>query len=392
MSGRGAPEVNTPADLADLRLWLADQWRPGRPYADHAAYFHAQRSALNHNLVGAAAAYAHVERLVLENATLFWVSEDMVDLLLAAAGSVPDDVRLEDLPLHDPTGLIVFAKPWYGIDVDNPGHPVQVDAMSWGAARLPAVPARGRDHDGLALTISSYRHVDFADGLAQAELMFAAGTGAINHGEREPLTEDQVLAKLRSAGLPDDFGLNEAEYHHNADGNGAGSMVRDPDGQRSYNLTGRTWVPLGRVDWPVEDAIGTPPWSVDDGDLASMVEDRKVIAAFWTLIHQDGIAATVTEKAPRAAARRSERAGVAKGLSDVRVVRLRKVERTAPDDDGEGAPTREWSHRWIVSGHWRWQPYGEGRKLRRLTYVRPHVKGPADKPLHVPTTVNAWVR
>lgn len=53
---------------------------------------------------------------------------------------------------------------------------------------------------------------------------------------------------------------------------------------------------------------------------------------------------------------------------------------------------RQWTHRWLVHGHWRWQPHGPGRTLRRLTYIRPHVKGPDDLPLRVPTRVNSWVR
>jgi hypothetical protein len=41
----------------------------------------------------------------------------------------------------------------------------------------------------------------------------------------------------------------------------------------------------------------------------------------------------------------------------------------------------EWTHRWITSGHWRWQPYGDGTV--RQIWIAPYVKGPADKPLLV---------
>lgn len=41
----------------------------------------------------------------------------------------------------------------------------------------------------------------------------------------------------------------------------------------------------------------------------------------------------------------------------------------------------DWHQRWIVSGHWRWQPYGDGTV--RQIWIAPYVKGPEDKPLVV---------
>jgi hypothetical protein len=79
-------------------------------------------------------------------------------------------------------------------------------------------------------------------------------------------------------------------------------------------------------------------------------------------------------------------------LARVRVVTLRRLHRTEAAPAEGTAEHVEWSHRWLVSGHWRWQRVGVGRTERRLTYVRPHVKGPDDKPLVVPETVRAWVR
>ena len=47
----------------------------------------------------------------------------------------------------------------------------------------------------------------------------------------------------------------------------------------------------------------------------------------------------------------------------------------------------EWSHRWMVRGHWRDQPCGPGRASRRLTWIDPYIKGPADKPLDIRPTI-----
>lgn len=67
--------------------------------------------------------------------------------------------------------------------------------------------------------------------------------------------------------------------------------------------------------------------------------------------------------------------------TDVRVIQLRRLE-SEPHGQAAGAEAVEWSCRWIVNGHWRNQPYKDSTKL---IYIMPFVKGPADKPLKVPT-------
>lgn len=67
-------------------------------------------------------------------------------------------------------------------------------------------------------------------------------------------------------------------------------------------------------------------------------------------------------------------------VSDVKVVTLRRPEAPAH----EHAPSSvEWSCRWPVAGHWRRQSVKDGH---RLTYISPYIKGPADRPLRLPTT------
>ncbi len=71
---------------------------------------------------------------------------------------------------------------------------------------------------------------------------------------------------------------------------------------------------------------------------------------------------------------------------DVRIVQLRRTERSSPRESSEEAH-REYSHRFVVSGHWRLQPCGPKHADRRLTWVSAHIKGPADKPLITKSTV-----
>jgi hypothetical protein len=41
----------------------------------------------------------------------------------------------------------------------------------------------------------------------------------------------------------------------------------------------------------------------------------------------------------------------------------------------------------MVGAHWRHQPYGPGRALRRPFLVLPHLRGPKDKPVKASTVV-----
>ena len=89
----------------------------------------------------------------------------------------------------------------------------------------------------------------------------------------------------------------------------------------------------------------------------------------------------------RAALRRAQRAQVP--ASELRVVTLRRPERHSHHDDASHEV--EWSHRWVVTGHWRrqWYPSLDEHRLR---YILPYVKGPDDKPIVVKDTVFALRR
>ena len=46
-----------------------------------------------------------------------------------------------------------------------------------------------------------------------------------------------------------------------------------------------------------------------------------------------------------------------------------------------GHANTDHDHRWMVSGHWKQQPYGPNSSLRKRIWIAPYVQGPADKPL-----------
>lgn len=54
-----------------------------------------------------------------------------------------------------------------------------------------------------------------------------------------------------------------------------------------------------------------------------------------------------------------------------------KYDSTLEERDRADEETRKLTTRFVVRGHWRNQPCGEGRKERRLTWIAPHWKGPS---------------
>ncbi|WP_433531232.1 hypothetical protein ACQPYA_03735 [Micromonospora sp. CA-263727] len=102
------------------------------------------------------------------------------------------------------------------------------------------------------------------------------------------------------------------------------------------------------------------------------------LIATWILTTQPDAEIT-DEPADKATRKAYQRANRPTPL--VRIVRLRRKQQT-PRATSDKKSTRVYTRRWWVPGFWREnQPCGPGRTLRRRTYVRGHVKGPADAPL-----------
>ncbi len=53
----------------------------------------------------------------------------------------------------------------------------------------------------------------------------------------------------------------------------------------------------------------------------------------------------------------------------------------------DGPARYRFRSRWLVRGHFRQQPVGEGRAERRTTWIQPYWKGPTDGPVLVPRYV-----
>lgn len=109
---------------------------------------------------------------------------------------------------------------------------------------------------------------------------------------------------------------------------------------------------------------------------------RSFMKAFWT-IAQQRIAHATSGHLSRSTVRQLEHLDVP--ANPVKIVTLRRQINVTPDDDHLSEPV-DWSHRWLVSGHWRnqWLP---SVGAHRLQWIDEYVKGPEDKPLVVKDTV-----
>lgn len=122
------------------------------------------------------------------------------------------------------------------------------------------------------------------------------------------------------------------------------------------------------------------------GDSPAGVSD--VMRAVWALSSEERICETQTVSGSWPESRGGPRPDPM--ARTVKMLVLREPRREV-SSSGDGATSR-YSHRFVVRGFWRNQPCGPGHSKRRLTWVAPFIKGPADAPLVERETVRVWKR
>ena len=266
---------------------------------------------------------------------LYWVSPDMCSLLQHAAPSLPPTTLTADL-LPSKSGVLFFATPLVGIDAREDFRNILVQAMVWGPSKYD-----------------------------------------IEKGTRADVHTSPEHERDAAAFIPEDSPALQEWERFTGDGISIATW-------RKWTM----WSPLGRTDWPfgfdTEGEFAPPDFT--DTQLASIIEDRRILAAFALLSAQDKITTTTEVDPPNAVRKRLKRRG--HKVPKVRLVDIHKSHK--PSGQAKGEKHVEWTHRWIVKGHWRQQAYGEGRKFRRPVYIAPYVKGPEDLPLQETDVVKVW--
>jgi hypothetical protein len=343
MNDRPICPVQSARDVPALRDTLLDGWQPGGIY-DTAARIAPGTTLME---LGGARPEHEFHLQALNRAALYWVSAEMCEVLAHAERTVPDDTILEHELVPHHHGLVVFERPLYGLDAQTSDSTVQVNAMCWGPVNLSEYQrviggglARldGDPRAGLGMVCYSRYNMD--DGLHARSLMHALATGAIA----------QALA-------------DEPDVHGTS---------------ASFAVHGDIWAWLGRGDWLFNHAVAHKDAPYTDQAFASIAEDRRRLVALWLLMAQPGMTTVTTDLGSRGERRRAARNGRAAPV--VQLVDVARSHRRAVHDD-DGGEHRHVTVRYAVTGHWRRQAYGEGRKYRRPVWIAPHWRGPDDAPL-----------
>lgn len=146
-----------------------------------------------------------------------------------------------------------------------------------------------------------------------------------------------------------------------------------------YGVLDGRMLPCGGSQWEHDERLDAAP-------NASGLEDRRLLMAVLALLSSPGITTVDRRHPDRPTARRLERQ--APNLTNVvRVVYLSGSDNEHIDHHHHASPHHH--HRWAVRGHWRNQPYGPMRSLRKPVWVRSHIKGPSDAPMMTGTIVRA---
>ena len=164
----------------------------------------------------------------------------------------------------------------------------------------------------------------------------------------------------------------------------ARQVDEDPRSSDHRTIVGR-WNCIAVQKAQVDDVLGAPELVTSEEAIEELRAEghdppghatnrARIVQALWLLLGQT-VTTTTKEPVERATRRRAERIEVEPVVS---VIRLRRPDHI-PHADGESDV--EWSRRWLVRGHWRWQPCGPRRSERKRIWVHPYVKGPEDAPL-----------
>ena len=312
-------------------------------------------------------------RLHLDLAEAFYVAPSLLDLVKGAAISMPDETLLpQDLPAD--TGFLWVPGGFQTYDVR--GQQMSVNAITW-----------HRHGDGVEVAMWTDKH-DPVDAVAAGW----RGTARWNDVPRLTLCDrkrirfghDLPHQITIGADVPPELG---AGMKFTVADTPATDGADDTDGPGEVSLKW-TW----NGDRPLDEVLADHDMTHDE--FTQMFSPTpgpnpilRCLLATWRLMQQT-MTTVEKEEVPRNVRRRLERMNVPE--KHVSVIGLRKR-----PSHGDGTSDVQWSHRWVVRGHWRRTPYKDpesGETVYRHIYINPHIKGPDSAPLLIRDRVYALVR
>jgi hypothetical protein len=293
---------------------------------------------------------------------------------------------------------------------------------SWSASRLPQIRDRlqrlladpgsalraSLAGSGDATTADQLEHV--ARSVGVAELYWVAPEmAALSIGAAETIPQVRWTLEDRPSAhglLVFDGGIGSIDYQHAPIPVDAMSWGPHPDGLLVSHYVARSRLEQRLAERRARiDTIAVPPlvpiagqtlpaggdWTSPDELPDAQRTVLTTLAAAWSLMQQPTIVDRIPVEVERKVRAAYGRAG--RGDPQVTLIALRRQYRLSgqpPLDPDQ--PGRRYKHRWIVRGHWRNQPHGPERSLRRPTWIPSYVKGPEGADLLETTKINVWRR
>jgi hypothetical protein len=278
----------------------------------------------------------HMQTLT-RGAHTFHVQSEMTDLIQAAALGLDDNApwRRELLPTE--VGFVYFDRPLLLVDVR--GRILKAHAILWGPARTTT---------GVAATavywLNDMEDPDDMIKVKAEEFGYDVDDLRRDYGRLQPFHIDFLSDDKESLGPPQ----------------------LEPSDHYAVQIA----------------AEGDTPTPADNG--------TRLFVAYLRLLSQ-----TLIKSSPASVDKAAKKRATRRGLPGlVTTVTLRRV--TYVGNETHDETEVEWSHRWLVRGHWRRQPCGPEHPLAEpdghggfvaIIYINPYIKGPEDKPLHLSNKV-----
>lgn len=277
----------------------------------------------------------------------YHVQADMMAMIRAASMDLEGTDYIEKDQLPSEHGFVVFDEPWMTTDVW--GYKMAVHAMQWGQGGANVNDVAPENRPPISLNLPNGE-------VAGLWLRFFTDV-------TDP--RDEYSAKhIKEYG--EEALLFIGRYH-------LAHMWFMPYGMR-----------VGPMDQPTPEHYRDFVGSDGRQPQPTTVNDARLVVAYFRLLGQTIV---TVKDAPieRAARRRAERA---KMPARVQTITLRKrVTKYAEEGEHQSV---DWSHRWLVRGHWAWRACGPDHPLAEpdgadgfhaRLYIAPYVKGPEGKPL-----------
>ena len=286
----------------------------------------------------------------LSNTPCYFVKDEMTDLIMFASNKL-DDTDLFDANLvPSDKGFVYFEKPLELRDVR--GRLLLGNVIVW----EKGFDSGKEGKEGIVVTVyndASRNPDDVAVTLLEK-----------NNQNKNSQRNLQIVGRFHW--------IHSLTFVH---GDVVGELEKNPDEEEVAEMRNMIFNEQGNKLIELDDEA----WEKYKQEKITPYTNIKRLIYTYFLIMSQTLTAKTPERGDRAQKRRQERENLP---SEVLVIQFRKTRYTS----AEGGEERNvnWSHRWIVGGHWRWQPYKDpasGGEIKKRIWISPYVKGPDDKPL-----------